>query len=64
MIHLYTWNTPNGRKTTIMLEELNQQYTLHPMNIGEGEQKASLIKQIYLNNPSTRPSFKLGESYV
>ena len=44
MIHLYTWNTPNGRKATIMLEELNQQYMLHPVNIGKGEQKSGLDK--------------------
>ena len=26
MIDLYTWTTPNGRKISIMLEELNIDY--------------------------------------
>jgi GST-like protein len=46
MIDLYTWPTPNGRKVTIMLEELEVPYTLHPINISNDEQfseKFSLI---------------------
>ena len=39
MIDLYTWNTPNGRKATIMLEECGLDYNLKPINIREGEQK-------------------------
>ncbi len=39
MIDLYTWNTPNGRKISIMLEEIGLPYTLKPINIAEGEQK-------------------------
>ena len=38
MIDLYTWTTPNGRKASIMLEELGLDYAVHPINIGEGEQ--------------------------
>jgi len=38
MIELYTWTTPNGRKASIMLEELALTYTVHPVNIGKGEQ--------------------------
>ncbi|WP_333842135.1 glutathione S-transferase family protein [Pelomicrobium sp.] len=38
MIHLYTWRTPNGRKVSILLEETGLPYTVHPVNIGEGEQ--------------------------
>jgi len=38
MIDLYTWTTPNGRKTSIMLEELGLEYNAHPINIGKGEQ--------------------------
>ena len=38
MIDLYTWTTPNGRKVSIMLEELGLEYTSHPINIGSGEQ--------------------------
>lgn len=38
MIDLYTWTTPNGRKVSIMLEELGEPYEVHPVNLGEGEQ--------------------------
>jgi GST-like protein len=34
MIDLYTWTTPNGRKVSIMLEELSLPYTTHKINIG------------------------------
>jgi len=29
VIDLYTWTTPNGRKVSIMLEELALPYTAH-----------------------------------
>ena len=38
MIDLYTWSTPNGRKVSIMLEELGLDYAVRPVNIGKGEQ--------------------------
>jgi GST-like protein len=38
MIDLYTWTTPNGRKVSIMLEELRLPYTVHAVNIGADEQ--------------------------
>jgi GST-like protein len=38
MIDLYTWTTPNGRKVSIMLEECGLPYTVHPVNIGQGDQ--------------------------
>ena len=38
MIDLYTWSTPNGRKISIMLEELGLPYRGHPVNIAKGEQ--------------------------
>ena len=38
MIHLYTWATPNGRKISIMLEEVGLRYTVHSVNIGRDEQ--------------------------
>src|SRR5918996_4858592 len=38
MIELYTWSTPNGRKVSIMLEELGLAYNVHPINIGKNEQ--------------------------
>jgi GST-like protein len=38
MIDLYTWKTPNGRKPAIALEELQLDYTVHPVDIGHDEQ--------------------------
>src|SRR3989442_7175285 len=38
MIDLYTWTTPNGRKVSVMLEECGLPYTVHPVNIRNGEQ--------------------------
>lgn len=38
MIDLYTWTTPNGRKVSILLEELGLPYRVHPIDIGKGDQ--------------------------
>jgi GST-like protein len=38
MIQLYTWTTPNGRKVSIMLEELGLAYETHAINIGKNDQ--------------------------
>ena len=38
MIDLYTWSTPNGRKVSIMLEELDLPCTVHAIDIGKGDQ--------------------------
>jgi GST-like protein len=38
MIELYTWSTPNGRKVSIMLEELGLPYTVHAIDIGKNDQ--------------------------
>ena len=38
MIDLYTWSTPNGRKVSIMLEELGLPYRVHAINIGQNDQ--------------------------
>ena len=40
MIDLYTWKTPNGRKISVMLEEIGLPYSLRPIDIGKDEQKA------------------------
>ena len=40
MIDLYTWTTPNGRKVSIMLEELGLPYKTHAINIGKNDQFA------------------------
>jgi GST-like protein len=38
MIDLYYWQTPNGHKATIVLEELALPYKVIPVNIGRGDQ--------------------------
>jgi GST-like protein len=38
VIDLYYWQTPNGRKASIMLEELELPYKVIPINIGRGDQ--------------------------
>ena len=38
MIDLYTWGTPNGRKASIMLEELGLDYRVHAIDIHENHQ--------------------------
>ena len=50
MIDLYTWTTPNGRKVSIMLEELGVPYTAHPVNIGADEQFDPAFLKIAPNN--------------
>ena len=50
MIDLYTWTTPNGRKVSIMLEELALVYTVHPINIGKGDQFKPEFVAINLNS--------------
>lgn len=50
MIDLYTWGTPNGRKVSILLEELGLTYTVHPVHIGKDEQFAPDFLAISPNN--------------
>ena len=50
MIELYTWNTPNGRKISVALEEMGLAYTVHPVNIGKNEQFAPAFLAISPNN--------------
>ena len=38
MIELHTWNTPNGRKISVALEEMGLAYTVKTVNITKGEQ--------------------------
>lgn len=38
MIDLHYWPTPNGHKITLFLEEAGLDYTIHPVNIGKGDQ--------------------------
>ena len=50
MIDLYTWTTPNGRKASIMLEEVGLPYRVHPVNIGKDEQFDPRFLAISPNN--------------
>ena len=50
MIDLYTWNTPNGRKVSIMLEEIELPYETHPINIAQDDQFAPEFLAISPNN--------------
>lgn len=50
MIDLYTWTTPNGRKVSILLEELGVPYTVHSIDISNKEQFAPDFLQISPNN--------------
>jgi GST-like protein len=49
-IDLYYWPTPNGWKISIMLEECGLPYTVHPVNIGKGEQFKPEFLKISPNN--------------
>lgn len=50
MIDFYTWTTPNGRKVSILLEELGADYKAHAIDIGKGEQHAPAFLAISPNN--------------
>jgi GST-like protein len=50
MIDLYTWTTPNGRKVSILLEELGVPYTAHAVDIGKDEQFDPAFLAISPNN--------------
>jgi GST-like protein len=50
MITLHTWGTPNGRKVSIMLEELGVPYAVKPVNIGKDEQFRPDFLKIAPNN--------------
>jgi len=50
MIDLYTWSTPNGRKISILLEEINVSYNVIPINIEKGEQFSKEFSSISPSN--------------
>ncbi len=50
VIDLYTWSTPNGRKVSIMLEEVGLPYEAHPINIGQDDQFKPEFLKISPNN--------------
>jgi len=49
-IELHTWNTPNGRKISVALEEMGLPYTVHPVDITRGQQHAPAFLKISPNN--------------
>jgi GST-like protein len=50
MINLYTWATPNGRKISIMLEELGLDYAVSPVDLGKQEQFSAHFSAISPNH--------------
>lgn len=49
-IDLYTWATPNGRKASVMLEEVGLPYEEHAINISKGEQFQPDFLKVSPNN--------------
>ena len=49
-IDLHTWNTPNGRKISVALEEMGLPYKVIPVNISKDEQMAPAFLAISPNN--------------
>jgi GST-like protein len=49
-ITFYAWNTPNGRKISVALEEMALPYIVKPVNIIKGEQHAPDFLRISPNN--------------
>ena len=50
MITLHSWNTPNGRKISVALEEMGLPYTVKTVNIGADEQFRPEFLAISPNN--------------
>ncbi len=49
MVDLYTWNTPNGQKAAIVLEEIGLPYRVFPINISQGAQHTDTFLAINPN---------------
>jgi GST-like protein len=50
MIDFYTWDTPNGQKDRIMLEECGLEYRVRPIDLSKGEQFRPEFRRISPNN--------------
>src|SRR5690625_2698601 len=50
MIDLYYWPTPNGHKVTLCLEEAGLEYSVKPVDIGNGDQFKPEFLEISPNN--------------
>lgn len=51
MIDLYTWKTPNGRKVSVMLEEVGLPYRVVPVDLGQRQQHEPAFVAL---NPNAR----------
>ncbi len=49
-IELYTWDTPNGRKISVALEEMGLAYDVRPVDITKGEQHGADFLRLSPNN--------------
>ena len=50
MIQLYSWKTPNGRKVSVMLEEIGLPYEVHAVDLGKRRQFTPEYLAINPNN--------------
>jgi GSH-dependent disulfide-bond oxidoreductase len=50
MIQLYSWKTPNGRKVSVMLEEIALPYEVHAVDLGKRQQFTPEYLAINPNN--------------
>ena len=50
MIQLYSWKTPNGRKVSVMLEEIALPYEVHAVDLSKRQQFTSEYLAINPNN--------------
>ena len=50
MIDFFTWNTPNGRKISVALEEMGLPYRVIPVDISKGQQFEPAFLAISPNN--------------
>ena len=56
MIDLYYWPTSNGRKITIMLQEVALPYNIIPVNFKTGEQYAPRPENKIPRSSTARPA--------
>ena len=49
-IQLFAFDTPNGRKISVALEEMGLPYAVHIIDIGKGEQHTPEFLKISPNN--------------
>ncbi len=50
MIQLYAWDTPNGRKISVALEEMGLTYRVEPVDITKGRQFEPAFLRLSPNN--------------